>query len=69
MVRLKFGYPFRFKFRVRISVGLGLGLCLKQRMSKMRSKRMMALMKPINQPSVAKPGGGSLTRPEGESPG
>lgn len=29
---------------------------------------MMALTKPMNQPSVAKPGGGSLTWPEGESP-
>lgn len=29
---------------------------------------MMALTKPMNQPSVVKPGGGSLTRPEGEGP-
>lgn len=36
---------------------------IKQRMSKTRSRRTMALMKPMNQPSVAKPAGGSLTRP------
>lgn len=41
---------------------------MKQRMSRTRSKRMMALTKPMNQPSVAKPAGGSLTRPEGETP-
>lgn len=36
---------------------------MKHRMSKTRSRTTMALTKPMNQPSVAKPVGGSLTRP------
>ena len=36
---------------------------MKHRMSKTRSRTTIALMKPMNQPSVAKPAGGSLTRP------
>lgn len=40
---------------------------IKQRMSKTRSRRMMALTKPMNQPSGSKPAGGRPTRPEGES--
>lgn len=39
---------------------------IKQRMSKRRSKRMMALTKPMNQPSAAKLEEWNLTGPEGE---